>query len=84
MLSLTNKYEQTILAGISKVWCQPAIHLFRSDINRSGSSGGPAGAVYGFIFVWAGVAATFVVLSELASMYETILSWEKDSMITVP
>jgi hypothetical protein len=32
------------------------------------SSGGPAGAVYGFIFVWAGVAATFVVLSELASM----------------
>jgi amino acid permease len=37
-------------------------------------SGGPAGAVYGFIFVWAGVAATFVVLSELASMYEAVLS----------
>lgn len=35
------------------------------------ASGGPAGAVYGFLFVWAGVAATFVVLSELASMYES-------------
>ncbi|GES59362.1 choline transport protein [Aspergillus terreus] len=34
-------------------------------------NGGPAGAVYGFIFVWAGVAATFVVLSELASMAPT-------------
>ncbi|CAG8331278.1 unnamed protein product [Penicillium salamii] len=33
--------------------------------------GGPAGAVYGFLFVWAGVAATFVVLSELASMAPT-------------
>ncbi|KAJ5468866.1 hypothetical protein N7475_006618 [Penicillium sp. IBT 31633x] len=34
-------------------------------------NGGPAGAVYGFLFVWAGVAATFVVLSELASMAPT-------------
>ncbi|KAI9040337.1 choline transport protein [Aspergillus affinis] len=34
-------------------------------------NGGPAGAIYGFIFVWAGVAATFVVLSELASMAPT-------------
>ncbi|KAK4870531.1 hypothetical protein LT330_004879 [Penicillium expansum] len=32
-------------------------------------NGGPAGAVYGFLFVWAGVAATFVILSELSSMY---------------
>jgi hypothetical protein len=32
-------------------------------------SGGPAGAVYGFLFVWAGTASIFVVLSELASMY---------------
>ncbi|KAJ5246259.1 choline transport protein [Penicillium chermesinum] len=35
------------------------------------SNGGPAGAVYGFIFVWLGVASTFVVLSELASMAPT-------------
>ncbi|KAJ5370884.1 choline transport protein [Penicillium cataractarum] len=35
------------------------------------SNGGPAGAVYGFIFVWVGVASTFVVLSELASMAPT-------------
>ncbi|KAG0157463.1 hypothetical protein PDIDSM_4648 [Penicillium digitatum] len=34
-------------------------------------NGGPAGAVYGFLFVWAGVAATFVVLSELSSMAPT-------------
>ncbi|KAJ5279372.1 choline transport protein [Penicillium angulare] len=33
--------------------------------------GGPAGAVYGFLFVWIGVASTFVVLSELASMAPT-------------
>lgn len=35
-------------------------------------SGGPAGAVYGFLFVWIGVASTFAVLSELASMYRAI------------
>ncbi|OQD63837.1 hypothetical protein PENPOL_c008G04044 [Penicillium polonicum] len=34
-------------------------------------NGGPAGAVYGFLFVWAGVTGTFVVLSELASMAPT-------------
>ncbi|KAJ5782953.1 hypothetical protein N7457_004727 [Penicillium paradoxum] len=34
-------------------------------------NGGPAGAVYGYIFVWAGVAGTFVLLSELASMAPT-------------
>ncbi|KAJ5098388.1 choline transport protein [Penicillium argentinense] len=34
-------------------------------------NGGLAGAVYGFIFVWVGVASTFVVLSELASMAPT-------------
>ncbi|KAJ5674585.1 choline transport protein [Penicillium maclennaniae] len=34
-------------------------------------NGGPAGAVYGYLFVWAGVACTFVVLSELASMAPT-------------
>jgi hypothetical protein len=41
------------------------------------TSGGPAGAVYGFIFVWIGVASTFVVLSELASMYESFLILSK-------
>jgi len=32
-------------------------------------SGGPAGLIYGFIIVWAGTAAIFASLSELASMY---------------
>ena len=32
-------------------------------------SGGPAGLIYGFIIVWAGTAAVFASLSELASMY---------------
>ncbi|KAL4912346.1 amino acid/polyamine transporter I [Aspergillus aurantiobrunneus] len=35
------------------------------------SNGGPAGTVYGFIFVWIGTACVFVVLSELASMAPT-------------
>ncbi|KAE8389365.1 amino acid/polyamine transporter I [Aspergillus alliaceus] len=33
--------------------------------------GGPAGSVYGYLFVWAGVTATFVVISELVSMAPT-------------
>ena len=32
-------------------------------------SGGPAGLLYGFLIVWAGTAAVFTSLSELASMY---------------
>ncbi|KAJ5408946.1 choline transport protein [Penicillium cosmopolitanum] len=41
-------------------------------------NGGPAGAVYGFIFVWIGVASTFAVLSELASMYQSLeFNWFK-------
>ncbi|KAL3482413.1 amino acid/polyamine transporter I [Aspergillus californicus] len=35
------------------------------------TNGGPAGAVYGFLFVWLGTACVFVVLSELASMAPT-------------
>ncbi|KAL4925686.1 putative GABA permease [Aspergillus undulatus] len=35
------------------------------------TNGGPAGAVYGYIFVWLGTACIFVVLSELASMAPT-------------
>ncbi|THC97921.1 hypothetical protein EYZ11_002619 [Aspergillus tanneri] len=34
-------------------------------------NGGPAGSVYGFLFVWVGITTTFVVLSELASMAPT-------------
>lgn len=50
--------------------CGRVIHpAVLTDVTHSG---GPAGAVYGFLFVWAGVAATFVVLAELASMYEMI------------
>lgn len=32
-------------------------------------SGGPAGVVYSYIYVWIGTFATFATLSELASMY---------------
>lgn len=31
-------------------------------------SGGPAGAVYGFLIVWAGLMATFITISEMVSM----------------
>ncbi|KAE8394408.1 choline transport protein [Aspergillus alliaceus] len=34
-------------------------------------SGGPAGAVYGYILVWIGTAGNFLVLSELVSMAPT-------------
>ncbi|KAL5337416.1 amino acid/polyamine transporter I [Aspergillus crustosus] len=35
------------------------------------TNGGPAGSVYGFLFVWLGTACVFAVLSELASMAPT-------------
>ncbi|KAB8222332.1 amino acid/polyamine transporter I [Aspergillus novoparasiticus] len=38
---------------------------------QSFQNGGPAGSVYGYLFVWAGVTATFVVVSELVSMAPT-------------
>ena len=38
------------------------------DRADSGDSGGPAGFVYGFLFVWAGTLATYASLGELASM----------------
>ena len=43
----------------------------RLILNRA-FSGGPAGLLYGFIIVWAGTAAVFASLSELASMYAHI------------
>jgi len=33
-------------------------------------SGGPAGLVYGFLFIWAGTICVFLSLGELASMYK--------------
>lgn len=38
------------------------------SVSYTGFSGGPAGLVYGFLFVWAGTLATFISLAELASM----------------
>lgn len=32
-------------------------------------SGGPAGVIYSYLFVWAGTFATFTTMGELASMY---------------
>lgn len=61
---------QSIFTGISEV-CVPIICRNLPYV-LTGGSGGPAGAVYGFIFVWIGVASTFVVLSELASMWEIL------------
>lgn len=40
------------------------------------SSGGPAGLLYGFIIVWAGTAAVFTTLSELASMYAQVNTFQ--------
>jgi len=34
-------------------------------------SGGPAGLIYGFIFVWAGILCVYMTLGELASMIPT-------------
>ena len=36
-------------------------------INLS-ESGGPAGAIYGFLMVWIGMLCTYLCLSEMASM----------------
>lgn len=40
-----------------------------SSMINEAFSGGPAGLLYGFILVWAGTAAVFASLSQLASMY---------------
>jgi hypothetical protein len=42
--------------------------LYQHRLELTIYSGGPAGAVYGFLFVWLGTACVFAVLSELASM----------------
>ena len=41
-------------------------------VNDKQYSGGPAGLLYGFIIVWAGTAAVFASLCELASMYASM------------
>ena len=41
-------------------------------------SGGPAGLVYGFLFVWVGVLCVFTTLSELVSMYTSVLAAAPD------
>lgn len=35
-------------------------------------SGGPAGLIYGFLFIWAGTICVFLSLGELASMYSYV------------
>ena len=47
----------------------PVATVHDSLMTNGASSGGPAGLLYGFIVVWAGTAAVFTTLSELASMY---------------
>lgn len=37
-------------------------------IKLTNPSGGPAGAVYGYIFAWIRTGSCFVVLAELSSM----------------
>ncbi|KAI9931981.1 hypothetical protein MW887_009482 [Aspergillus wentii] len=43
-------------------------------------NGGPAGAVYAYIFAWTGTAASFTVLAEMSSIYITgwltIIGWQ--------
>lgn len=50
----------------------PGAAVHESLIINKAFSGGPAGLLYGFIIVWAGTAAVFASLSELASMYAYI------------
>lgn len=47
----------------------PGAALHDGLVINEAFSGGPAGLLYGFIIVWAGTAAVFTSLSELASMY---------------
>ena len=50
----------------------PGAAVHDGMISNRAFSGGPAGLLYGFIIVWAGTAAVFASLSELASMYAYI------------
>ena len=58
---------QAYLTSLSSSKSCKSTNFFRSQLT-SGNSGGPAGFVYGFLFVWAGSLATYASLGELASM----------------
>lgn len=50
----------------------PSATVHEGLIINEVSSGGPTGLFYGFIIVWAGTAAVFATLGELASMYASV------------
>lgn len=77
MRSETHLYRRLFLQAYEKYEPHHSPSFMQSRI-LTVPSGGPAGAVYGFIFVWIGVASTFAVLSELASMYQSLeFNWFK-------
>ena len=65
--AITDSYQSLFQLGLDKYAL--SLWYLHGLINNEAFSGGPAGLVYGFILVWAGTAAVFASLSELASMY---------------
>ena len=64
LIGLTEHFRlriQSALLYLSVIWLQ-----LRTNNDQSG---GPAGALYGFLFVWIGMLCTYASLSELASMW---------------
>lgn len=53
------------LSGTSQKLTLITLSVFQSGLRN----GGPAGLIYGFLFVWVGTALQTAVMAELASMY---------------
>ncbi|CAI7672652.1 unnamed protein product [Penicillium pancosmium] len=64
--SILGTWEGTFVLSLTKSAPTSSSPSTYNLVNAN--SGGSAGAVYGFIFVWIGTACYFVVLAELASM----------------
>lgn len=45
------------------------------------SNGGPAGLIYGYLFVWAGASLQALVLAEMGSMYVNFVPFTPRSIL---
>ena len=45
-----------------------SIYDLQKNLRRQSRSGGSAGLIYGYLFVWLGIMAVFTTMAELASM----------------
>ena len=63
--------------SVVKKKCTVSVFILSSVFQSGLTNGGPAGLVYGFIFVWAGTALQTAVMAELASMFvsQSIQLW---------